>query len=162
MKVAEIMTRTVATCRPETNLASAVEILWNRNCGFLPVVDGGGNVIGIVTDRDLCIALGTRNRLPAETTVGEVMTRKVVFCNPTDEIYQVLPLMAEAKVRRLPVVSRTGKLEGILSMDDIVLHAETGRFGRAPDLSFDEVTATLKRLYRPELPQLVREKVMVA
>jgi len=162
MLVKEIMTRTVATCRPETNLGAAVEIMWNRNCGILPVVNAENVVVGVVTDRDLCIALGTRNRLAGEITVGEVTSNRLIFCRPDDEIHHVLALMAEGKVRRLPVINEKGVVEGILSMDDVLLHSETGRFGKAPDLSFDEAAAALKRLYRPELPQLVREKVMVA
>jgi CBS domain-containing protein len=162
MLVKDIMTRTVATCRPEMNLGEAVEIMWNRNCGILPVVNFENKIVGVVTDRDLCVALGTRNRLPGEITVGEVTSGKLIACKPEDEVHHVLGLMAEGKVRRLPVISEKGVLEGILSMDDVLLHSETGRFGRAPELSFDEAAATLKRLYRPELPQVVREKVMVA
>jgi CBS domain-containing protein len=162
MVVKEIMTRTVATCRPETNLGTAVEIMWNRNCGILPVVNAENKIVGVVTDRDLCIALGTRNRLAGDITVGEVASGTLIFCRPDDEIHHVLTLMAEGKVRRLPVINEKGALEGILSMDDVLLHSETGRFGKAPDLSFDEAAATLKRLYRPEVPQLVREKAMVA
>jgi CBS domain-containing protein len=158
MLVKDLMSKLVATCRPETNLGAATEILWNRNCGFLPVVDAEEKVIGVITDRDLCIALGTRNRLPGETTVGEVANMNVISCKAEDDIRQVLPLMAEARVRRLPVLNFEGKLVGILSMDDVVLHAETGRFGKTPALSFDEVAAALKRLYRPELPELVRQK----
>jgi len=162
MLVKEIMTRTVATCRPETNLGAAVEIMWNRNCGILPVVNAENVVVGVVTDRDLCIALGTRNRLAGEITVGEVTSNRLIFCRPDDEIHHVLALMAEGKVRRLPVINEKGVVEGILSMDDVLLHSETGRFGRAPAVSFDEAGATLKRLYRPEAPELVRKKTLVA
>lgn len=163
MQVKEIMTRTVATCRPETNLAAAVEIMLNRNCGILPVVNDQNNVVGVVTDRDICIALGTRNRLPGEIPVSEVTSGKVISCRPEDEIHHVLGLMAEGKVRRLPVINEKGVVEGILSMDDVLLHSETARFGRAPELTFDEAAAALKRLYRPDLPEMAREKkVMVA
>lgn len=158
MKVKEIMTRTVATCRPEMNLGEAIEVMWNRNCGMLPVVNAEGKVAGALTDRDVAVALGTRNRLPGDITVKEVTSGKLIFCEPDDEIHHALGLMAEGKVRRLPVIGKQGALEGILSMDDVLLHSETGRFGRAPALSFDEAGATLKRLYRPELPELFREK----
>ena len=56
--------RTPAYCGTDTNLGAAIEILWDRNCGILPVVDANQKVVGVVTDRDLCVALGTRNRLP--------------------------------------------------------------------------------------------------
>jgi CBS domain-containing protein len=162
MQVKEIMTRTVATCRPETNLGAAIEIMWDRNCGILPVVNAENTVVGVVTDRDLCIALGTRNRLAGDITVGEVASGKLIFCRPDDDIHRVLVLMAEARVRRLPVINEKGAIEGILSIDDVLLHSEMGRFGTAPEISFDEAAAALKRLYRPDVPQLVIEKVLAA
>jgi CBS domain-containing protein len=162
MLVKDLMSKPVATCRRETNLGAAVQILWNQNCGFLPVVDAEEKVVGVITDRDICIALGTRNHSPGEVFVGDVISGNVISCKTDDEIHHVLPVMAEARVRRLPVLDFQGKLAGILSMDDAVLRAETGRFGKAPALSFDEVAAALKRLYRPALPEVVREKKAAA
>lgn len=162
MLVKDLMSKPVATCRRETNLGAAVQILWDQNCGFLPVVDAEEKVVGVITDRDICIALGTRNHPPGEIFVGDVISGNVISCKTDDEIHHVLPVMAEAQVRRLPVLNDQGKLAGILSMDDIVLHAETGRFGKSPALSFDEVAAALKRLYRPALPEVVREKKAAA
>jgi CBS domain-containing protein len=77
MKVKELMMRTPYQCQPETNLGEATELMWNGNCGFLPVVDSEGKIHGVVTDRDICIALGTRNRLPGEIPVREVMSEKL-------------------------------------------------------------------------------------
>lgn len=162
MKVKDVMVATPACCTAETNLGAAAEILWNRNCGILPIVNAQQKVIGVVTDRDLCIALGTRNRLPGEITVDDVTTNKVFACKPNDDIRTALATMAQAKVRRLPVVNTEGWLEGILSMDDVVLHSQTKLPGRPSDLSHDEVVETLKELYRPELPQLVRQKTVAA
>ena len=162
MKVKDVMTATPASCDSKANLGTAAEILWNRNCGILPVVDTNGKVIGVVTDRDLCIALGTRNRLPGEITVGQVASNKVLTCKPDDDIREALNTMAQGKVRRLPVVNAEGNLEGILSMDDVVLHAEVGIAGKASDLSFDTVAGALKRLYRPELPDVARQRAASA
>jgi CBS domain-containing protein len=162
MLVKDLMSKPVATCRRESSLGAAVEILWNQNCGFLPVVDAEDKLVGVITDRDICIALGTRNHLPGEVFVGDVTSGNAITCRTDDEIHYILPLMAEARVRRLPVLNSHGKLAGVISMDDIVLHAETGRFGKAPTLTFDEVAAALKRLYRPALPEVVREKKAAA
>ena len=162
MKVRDVMVATAFRCRPETNLGAAVEILWDRNCGILPIVDDQEKVIGVITDRDLCIALGTRNRLPGEISVGEVLSGKLHSCKPDDDIRAALATMGRAKVRRLPVVSAAGKLEGILSMDDVVLHSDAKQFGKTPELTHDDVVETLKKLYRPQLPELVREKVAAA
>ncbi len=115
-------------------------------------------MIGVVTDRDLCIALGTRNKLPGEISVGEVASGRVHSCKPDDEIPKALATMAQTKVRRLPVVNAEGKLEGILSMDDVVLHSEARNLGKTPELSYEDVVDTLKKLYRPQLPELVHQK----
>lgn len=162
MKVKDVMMRTAASCSRETNLGEAVEILWNRNCGMLPVIDAEQKVIGVITDRDICIALGTRNRLPDQITVGEVASGKLFACRPDDDIRLALASMAEAKVRRLPVLTPEGKLEGILSMDDIVTHSETRGGKVANELSHDDVVETLKAVYRPHLPEVIERKAAVA
>jgi CBS domain-containing protein len=150
MKVKDAMAKTPAFCSPETNLGAGVEIMWNRNCGILPIVDSQRRVVGVITDRDIAIAVGTRNRLPGEITVAEAATRKVQSCKPEDDIHIALDTMAENKVRRLVVVNEKNQLEGILSMDDVVLYAETKTTGKA-DLSSDDVLRTLKTLYGPQL-----------
>lgn len=159
MKVQDVMMRTPAFCDPETNLGAAVELLWNRNCGMLPIVDAQQKVVGVVTDRDLCVALGTRNRLPGEIKVGEVASGSVYACRPEDDIHTALETMAKQKVRRLAVLNKQGALEGILSMDDVVLHAEAGGAGRIPELSHAEIVETLRRVYGPQLPQVVSHAI---
>lgn len=158
MKVKDVMMGTPASCRSSMNLAAAVEILWSRNCGILPVVNSQEKVVGILTDRDICIALGTRNARPAEIAVGQVASEEVVSCKPEDDIRTALEYMAEAKVRRLPVVDAQGTLQGILSLDDVVLHANRGVLGKAPELSNDAVVETLQRIYRVNLPQVERPR----
>lgn len=158
MKVQDIMMRTPACCTPETNLGAAVEMLWTRNCGMLPVVDARQKVIGVVTDRDLCVALGTRNRLPGEITVGEVVSGEAYTCRAQDDIHTALQTMAKKRVRRLPVVNQDGVLEGILSMDNVVLHTESGAWGRSAELSQEDVVKTLQQIYGPQLPQVVEAR----
>ena len=152
MKVSEVMIRTPAYCRPETNLGAAVEILWNRNCGLLPVLDPDGRVVSVITDRDICIALGTRNCLAGDLTVADVCTQRAVCCMAGEEIRSALSKMASGKVRRLPVVDAEGKLEGVLSMDDVI-ERTSATSGTKPDgLTSADVVTTLKRLYAPQLP----------
>lgn len=155
MRVKEVMTGTPASCRRETNLAAASEILWNRNCGILPVV-ADGKVVGVVTDRDICIALGTRNRLAGEITVGEVSSGKVFSCGPEDDLQVALTAMAGLQVRRMPVIDAQGKLVGLLSMDDVVLHSEPKAPGKTPALSSDDVVDALKQVYQAQVPGLRR------
>jgi CBS domain-containing protein len=160
MKVADVMMRTPASCGADTNLAAAVEILWTRNCGMLPIVNNEGKVTGVVTDRDICVALGTRNRRASEITVQEVQPGKLFACKADDDIHTALAIISAAKVRRLPVLDEAGKLQGILSLDDVVLHADSGIAGRVPELSSGDVIEYMKSVYRFGLP--VRQHAAVA
>jgi CBS domain-containing protein len=126
MRVEEIMTKNVACCTPGTNAATAAEIMWTNNCGSLPVVEDAGRVIGMVTDRDLFIALGTRNQRAAELPVGEIVNRDLAYCTPEDDVRDALHTMAKRQSHRLPVVNREGSLKGILSIDDVAVRADAG------------------------------------
>src|SRR5271163_1858855 len=102
------MTKDVSFCNPGTNAAAATEIMWTRNCGSLPIVEDGRGVVGIVTDRDLLIALGTSNRHAADLPVGEVMNKDLSLCAPGDDVRDALKTMARRRLHRLPVVDQFG------------------------------------------------------
>ena len=129
MKVRDVMRQPAAFCKLDYTLAAAVELMRKNGCGFLPVVGEGGNVVGVITDRDTCIALGTRNKKPMAVLVRDVVLPKqytfpkLFTCMPDDDIHCVLKTMRTEQVRRLPVIDREGGLVAILSMDDIVLQA---------------------------------------
>lgn len=130
MRVQELMTKDVSFCGPGTNAAVATEIMWTRNCGSLPIVEDGRGVIGIVTDRDLLIALGTSNRNASDLPVGEVMNKDLALCAPDDDVRDALKTMARRQLHRLPVVDEDGALRGILSLDDVSLRAEADGISR--------------------------------
>ena len=148
MNVRDVMSPSAICCRRYINVGAAVELLWLHNCGMLPVTDQDDKLIGIVTDRDICIAMGTRNRLPGELTVGEIAITHVFTCKPDDEIHEALSTMAEKHVRRLPVVDEAGVPVGILSMDDIIAHGDLNKWEGCCELSAEEIIRSLKRLYR--------------
>ena len=147
MKVRDVMSADALCCKPENNLGTAVELLWSRNCGMLPVVDNDHKLLGVITDRDICIALGTRNRLPGDVTVGEVATTKVFSCMPDDEIHEAVHTMAQNHVRRLPVIDARGAVQGILSMDDVITHGDLNKWEGCCELSAEEIIRSLKRLF---------------
>jgi CBS domain-containing protein len=120
------MTTAPEACRPEDNLGEAVALLWSADCGVLPVTDHSGHVAGILTDRDICIALGTRNQRASEIRVASVMRTNVHTCQPSEDVLTALGRMGEWRVRRLPVVDTIGRLVGILSLNDVVLAAGPG------------------------------------
>jgi CBS domain-containing protein len=123
VKIKDIMTSEPKTCSPDTNLASAAELMLNADCGILPVVEDGGKLVGIVTDRDMYIALATRNRLASQLTVGEVAREAVFTCGPDDDVHSALATMKQHHIRRLPVEGFGRTVAGIVSMNDILLAA---------------------------------------
>ena len=150
MKVSELMTKSPAYCTTDTNLGAAAEIMWKRNCGFLPVLSPQQNLVGVVTDRDMCIAMATRNQLPGQVTVQQVSSAVTHSCRPDDDLQAALKTMADKGVRRLPVIDAAGKLEGVLSVDDIILRADSQIPG---SLAPEQVLNTLRKLYESQRRQ---------
>jgi CBS domain-containing protein len=139
MKVKEIMTAQPRTASRDTTLAAAAQLLWAADCGILPVVDSG-KLVGVVTDRDMYVALATRNAPASQLTIGEVATSKVWACGPDDDVHAALDTMAAQRVRRLPV-TQDGAVVGVISVNDLVLAAGADRAVRN-----EEVVATLKAI----------------
>lgn len=120
MQIADVMTPGPITCTPETTVAEAAHLMWEGDCGVLPVVSGH-TLHGVVTDRDLFIALATRDAKPSQLTVGAVARTNPVTCSPRDDVRQAMGKMKAKRVRRLPVVDSDGTLVGMVSMNDLVL-----------------------------------------
>jgi len=114
-----------------------------------------GKIVGVVTDRDICIALGTRNRVAGDITVREVMSDRLFACSPDDDVHVALRTMQEGGVRRLPVIVENGTLVGVISMDDLLLRAEPAGIGRQPELSTEEVVRTYRAIDQRRVPQIV-------
>ena len=140
MKVKDIMTTGPRTCTPDTTVASAGQLMWEGDCGILPVVDEG-ELVGVVTDRDMYIALATQNARAAHLKVGAVATKKVATCAPEDDVRSALATMRQARVRRLPVVGFGNTVLGILSMNDILLAA-----GADKAIGNEDVVETLQAI----------------
>ena len=140
MKVRDVMTTDVRTCTPDTTVAEAAQLMWDTDCGILPVVDDGA-LVGVVTDRDMFIALGTQNERAARLKVGAVATKTVAACPPDDDLQAALATMRHVRVRRLPVVGFGNSLLGMLSINDIARAASTSE-----DVSCEEVVRTLQAI----------------
>jgi CBS domain-containing protein len=145
MTVKDVMTEQVATCSLDTNLAAAIEILWENDCGALPVLDNSARVAGMLTDRHICIALGTRNIRPSDLTANDVMETRLAICASSDHIRSALQTMREMKVRRLPVITGDGVMEGIVSIDDIVRNIRRD-FGAVDAVSSGEMVTALQEI----------------
>lgn len=154
MQVKQVMTQNPCYCRPDLNLGSAAKFMESAKCGFLPVIDSNGRAVGAVTDRDICVALGSTNRLPGEMTVGEVMTEPLYACGPSDDIKLALQRMRDAKVRRLAVMTVEGALVGVISITDILSSVGRAPFGKEPELSGDEAVKAYQEIARRRVRQV--------
>ena len=123
MKVFEVMTIDVGYCHPEDNLTRAAQIMWEKDCGIVPVVTADKHIVGVITDRDIAIAAATRNRRTASLKAGEMTLRPVKTCVPEDDVKDALRKMRKYKIRRLCVTNRDKELHGIISLSDILLKA---------------------------------------
>ena len=143
MKVQEVMTSNVRACRYDTNLAEAAAMMWEHDCGTLPVLNDAGRVIGMITDRDIAIAAGTRGRPAPEIKISEVISGNLYSCTLDEDVKSALKTMRHEKVRRLPVVNEAGLLQGILCLNDIALRAEEASGKYVPELSYEDAMSTL-------------------
>src|SRR5688572_1480478 len=112
MKVHGIMTKQVRSCGADDSMADAARLMWEGDCGSIPVVDDGGHVVGMITDRDICMATFTRGVPPAALKVSDAMNGTVTACRSDDDVESAEQLMASRKVRRLPVMDGAGRLVG--------------------------------------------------
>jgi CBS domain-containing protein len=152
MKIRDVMTPDVETCHPNTDLATVVRMMWDRDCGFIPVVDAAGILRGVVTDRDICIASATRHVLPEYMSAHQAMTHPVHACVPDDDITDALRAMKQYKVRRMPVIDLDGGVKGVISMNDIVLASEQGLGPDAKEIVSTLAAICVHRMLTPETP----------
>lgn len=142
MQVSEVMNTAVKRCSPDTTVAKAGVTMFEGDCGVLPITDDTKKLLGIVTDRDITVALCTRGKRADELTVQEITSNSPVTCRVEDDLRTALRKMADAQIRRIPVVSSGGRVEGVLSINDIILHAKA----RGNGLSYADVMETLKAI----------------
>jgi CBS domain-containing protein len=144
MRIEELMTPFPATCGPDDTLSYAALRMKITNCGCVPVTDGGRRVVGMITDRDVCMAALLLGSNLKEITVGEVMTSEVRTCRPNDNLVEAQAIMQEARVRRLPIVNESEQLVGVISLADLAREAERER-GSISKAEIGKILATLSK-----------------
>ena len=125
MTVRELQTSNVRTVGPDTDLAVVAKLMWDGDCGAVPVVTDEQRVIGMITDRDICIASATRSKPPADIRASEVIdgSHGVHAVKPDDDVRVALRTMRKHRVRRLPVLDSERRLTGIVSINDLAINA---------------------------------------
>jgi CBS domain-containing protein len=123
MTVRELQTSNVKAASPDTDLAIVAKMMWDGDCGAVPVVNEERKVVGMITDRDIAIAAATRSKTPSEIRASEVITTHGVHAVKADDDVRVaLRTMRKHRVRRLPVVDQQQRLAGILSINDLAMN----------------------------------------
>lgn len=118
-KVSEIMTNDVVTVTPQDNVYEVAVKMKENDTGFIPVVEGGDKLIGVITDRDLVIR-GIAEKRPGSTAVDEVMTKGIKTASRDMSVDEAAELMAQQQIRRLPVCEGD-RLIGIVSIGDMAV-----------------------------------------
>lgn len=158
MKVKDVMMRTPASCDATTNLVPQLKFFGIATVEFFLSQT-------LKERRSVSLQIDTYASpwergigCQARSLLAKLSRVRFFTCKPDDDIRDALNTMAREKVRRLPVINDAGQLEGILSMDDVVLHSEGGIAGKTSELSHDTVVNTLKQVYLPDLPVVLRQK----
>jgi len=154
MKVQEIMTHDVAACSPDDPASEAVRLMWDNDCGIVPVVDAERRVVGAITDRDICIAAWSRDLPPSAIRVSETMTPDVKCCMPEDSVSAAEQIMEHCQVRRLPVTDDSGRLCGILSLADITRQSDSGANRKSGDVKAEKVVGAYAAVCQPRNERL--------
>ena len=148
MKVQDWLSPAAITCRPEESLQRAAQLLWEHDLGAVPVVDGEQKLLGILTDRDLCMAAFTRGSGLHGHSVASAMSKTVYTLTPKDSLAKAHTLLRTHQIRRAPVVDAQGVLVGVLTLGDLALEsAKLGKIKRRK--AGIEVAATLAAIVTP-------------
>lgn len=149
MQVEHLMSRVVYSCAASDSLSRAAELMWDHDCGCVPVVDSEHTLVGIITDRDIAMAAYTKGKRLSEVSVGEVMTRDVHVCLEADDVAVAQGRMRQYQLRRLPVTDSTRYLVGLVSLNDLAKQAARERGAKKPRVRLDEIGETLAAVGRP-------------
>jgi CBS domain-containing protein len=151
MKVKDVMTTSVASVRSDEPLSVAAQLMWDCDCGALPVRDRSSErIIGMITDRDICMAAWSQDRSPRSITVLDAMSPRLYSAAPEETVASAEYLMRSKQIRRLPVLDEGWQLVGIISLADIALAAQRRALPTAAsELAPAEIASTLASICRP-------------
>jgi len=127
-QIRDVMTSEPRTVTADSTVAEAARLMRDEDTGIAPITEGE-RLVGVVTDRDIAIAVVAEGKDPQSTKVTEISASKLVTVDPQQDLDEALRLMAQHQVRRLPVVEEDGKLVGILAQADVARHADASRTG---------------------------------
>lgn len=128
MRVKEIMSKKVTWIKPDTSLRAAAKKMRDLDIGCLPVGEND-KLVGMVTDRDIACRAVATGRDSAKTTIAKVMSKGIVYCFDDQDVKEAANLMEKKQIHRLPILNRSKRMVGILSVGDLALHVPHGLTG---------------------------------
>jgi CBS domain-containing protein len=149
MNVQSLMTKNPKCCRAEESLRTAAYLMWECDIGSIPVVDQDHRVVGMITDRDICMAGYFQDRPLSDIQVRQAMASQIVACRPEDDVKTAERLMRDNQIRRLPIIDREGHLMGVVSVNDLARKAASDRHLSSPQVGETGVVATMAAIASP-------------
>jgi len=131
MNIQDIMSKPVITCKATDSLDMVAQLMWKNDCGAIAVISDSGRALGMITDRDICMAAYTQGSALHTIRVSNAMAGELFACHPNDSIGVVERLMSDKQVRRLPVVDADHRPIGMVSLNDIARHTISA-WGKEP------------------------------
>ncbi|MDB4990746.1 MAG: hypothetical protein JWN04_5924 [Myxococcaceae bacterium] len=151
MHVEQLMSRSLHSFTADHVASDAAQAMWDFDIGCVPVVDEQHAPIGMVTDRDICMATHMRAKSPSEIKLRDLMSRGIFTCKTTDNVSDAERTMRDWQVRRLPVVNADGVLVGVLSLSDIIMAGQHSSIVKAKQRFTGDLQTTLAAICRPRL-----------
>lgn len=148
MKVGTMMNPNVEAVQADDDLAKTAMVMWRKDCGFVPVIDDD-RVVGVITDRDICMASATKHEAPEEMKVRDTMASQVWSVRTEDEIESALGMMRERQVHRLPVLDDGERLAGVIAFSDIVRMASQD--GKIRSIGDHDLVSAYRTIKTPRL-----------
>ncbi len=151
MLVENLMTRQVQSCQVGDSLAHAAQLMWQHDCGAIPVCAGNGaqRVVGVITDRDICMSALFEGKPLKDLRVNEAMSKSVTTVRPSDSLAQAERVMRDSHIRRLPVIDHDGALIGMISLADLAREAIRERSHPRKEVTENDIGNTLAAICEP-------------
>lgn len=145
MRIQDLMTRQVQSCQPEDTLEHAAQLMWNFDCGCIPVCTGDGTsrVAGMITDRDICMSALFQGKALRDLRVSDAMSKSVQTCRASDSLAQAEKILRNARIRRLPVLDERDAFVGMISLADLAREAAREQAQQRKEITESEVGDTL-------------------
>lgn len=127
IRIEQLMSQPVVSCRDTDSLRTAAGLMWEHDCGSVPVTDDEGHLVGVITDRDICMATYLQGKTLQAISVRDVMAKQVYACTTAETLEAAERLMSSKQIRRVPVVDAEQHPVGMLSINDIARHGISGQ-----------------------------------